>query len=155
MNTPNRRTVLRVGALAVAAAALPIPALASARPDSGVSAELFPLGSVSLLPGPFRDNTLRTHAYLKFLDPERLLHTFRLNVGLDSTAVPCGGWESPATELRGHSTGHVLTALAQAYASTGDTAFRTKGDHLVAQLAICQDRAQTAGYNPGYLSAFP
>ncbi|WP_188135375.1 glycoside hydrolase family 127 protein [Lentzea indica] len=155
MNLPSRRTVLRAGAFAAAAAALPARALAAARPDIGVSAELFPLGSVSLLPGPFRDNTLRTHTYLKFLDPERLLHTFRLNVGLNSTAVPCGGWESPSTELRGHSTGHVLTALAQAYASTGDTAFRTKGDHLVAQLAICQDRAATAGFTTGYLSAFP
>src|SRR3954471_19406236 len=104
MITPSRRTVLRAGAFAVAAAALPARALAAARPDFGVSAELFPLGAVSLLPGPFRDNTLRTHAYLKFLDPERLLHTFRLNVGLNSTAAPCGGWESPSTELRGHST---------------------------------------------------
>ncbi|MEV6236567.1 beta-L-arabinofuranosidase domain-containing protein [Lentzea sp. NPDC051838] len=150
-----RRTVLRAGAFAVAATALPARALAAARPDFGVSAELLPLGSVSLLPGPFRDNTLRTHAYLKFLDPERLLHMFRLNVGLNSSAVPCGGWESPTTELRGHSTGHVLSALAQAYASTGDTAFKAKGDHLVAQLAICQDRATTAGFTAGYLSAFP
>ncbi|GAA3673325.1 hypothetical protein GCM10022267_70170 [Lentzea roselyniae] len=152
---PNRRTVLRAGAFAVAAAALPAPALAAARPDIGVSAELFGLGAVSLLPGPFLNNTTRTHAYLKFIDPERLLHTFRLNVGLNSTVTPCGGWESPTTELRGHSTGHVLTALAQAYASTGDTAFKAKGDHLVAQLAICQGRAQAAGFNAGYLSAFP
>jgi DUF1680 family protein len=156
--------VLRAGAV-VAAAATALPAAtahasaptaaAAARPDIGVSVEPFPLGAVSLLAGPFQSNTGRTHTYLKFLDPERLLHTFRLNVGLPSTAVACGGWESPTTELRGHSTGHVLTALAQAYARTGDTAFRTKGDHLVAQLAVCQDRAQAAGFNTGYLSAFP
>ena len=41
------------------------------------------------------------------------------------------------------------------YASTGDTAFSTKADYLVAQLATCQDRAQIAGFTPGYLSAFP
>lgn len=155
MSLPSRRTVLRAGAFAVAAAALPARALAAARPDIGVSAELFPLGSVSLLPGPFRDNTTRTHAYLKFLDPDRLLHTFRRNVSLPSDVVPCGGWESPTTELRGHSTGHVLTALAQAYAATGDTAFSTKANYLVEQLAVCQDRARTAGFSTGYLSAFP
>ncbi|MDT7789293.1 MAG: uncharacterized protein QOF58_7712, partial [Pseudonocardiales bacterium] len=155
MITPSRRTVLRAGAFAVAASALPARALAAARPDFGVSAELFPLGSVSLLPGPFRDNTLRTHAYLKFLDPDRLLHTFRVNVGLSSGVVPCGGWESPSTELRGHSTGHVLSALAQAFAATGDTAFSMKANYLVEQLAVCQDRARMAGFSTGYLSAFP
>ncbi|WNV86292.1 beta-L-arabinofuranosidase domain-containing protein [Umezawaea sp. Da 62-37] len=159
MPTPSRRAVLRAAALAAASTALPgalaFPASAATRADAGVSAEAFPLGAVALLAGPFQANTARTHAYLKFLDADRLLRTFRLNVGLSSSAVPCGGWESPTTELRGHSTGHVLTALAQAYASTGDTAFSAKADYLVAQLATCQDRAQTAGYTAGYLSAFP
>ncbi|MCS7475408.1 beta-L-arabinofuranosidase domain-containing protein [Umezawaea endophytica] len=155
--TPSRRSVLRASLLAAALpGTLTFPAAAAAsRADVGVSAEAFPLGAVSLLAGPFQSNTARTHAYLRFLDPDRLLRTFRLNVGLSSSAVPCGGWESPTTELRGHSTGHVLTALAQAYASTGDTAFSTKTDYLVAQLATCQDRAQAAGYTAGYLSAFP
>ncbi|MCP2246541.1 glycoside hydrolase family 127 protein [Lentzea aerocolonigenes] len=155
MLTPSRRTVLRAGAAAVAVAALPVRAFAAARPDIGVSAELFPLGAVSLLPGPFRDNTTRTHTYLRFLDPDRLLHTFRRNVSLPSGAVPCGGWESPSTELRGHSTGHVLSALAQAFAATGDTAFSAKANYLVEQLALCQDRARNGGFSTGYLSAFP
>lgn len=155
MFTPSRRTVLRAGAAAVAVAALPVRAFAAARPDIGVSAELFPLGAVSLLPGPFRDNTTRTHTYLKFLDPDRLLHTFRRNVSLPSGVVPCGGWESPSTELRGHSTGHLLSALAQAFAATGDTAFSAKANYLIEQLALCQDRARTAGFSTGYLSAFP
>lgn len=155
MFTPSRRTVLRAGAAAVAVAALPVRAFAAARPDTGVSAELFPLGAVSLLPGPFRDHTTRTHTYLKFLDADRLLHTFRRNVSLPSEVVPCGGWESPSTELRGHSTGHVLSALAQAFAATGDTAFSAKANYLVEQLALCQDRARNAGFSTGYLSAFP
>src|SRR3954471_12590555 len=147
--TPSRRAVLRAGVVVAASAAASVPVLAtaapttSARQDVGVSADPFPLGAVSLAAGPFQSNTARTHAYLKFLDPDRLLHTFRRNVGLSSSAVPCGGWESPTTELRGHSTGHVLSALAQAYASTGDTAFSTKANYLVTQLALCQDRAQT------------
>ncbi|GAA3661491.1 hypothetical protein GCM10022267_54600 [Lentzea roselyniae] len=128
---------------------------ATARRDLGVSADAFPLGAVQLLPGPFQDNTSRTHARLRFLDPDRLLHTFRRNVGLPSEVVPCGGWEAPAGELRGHSTGHVLTALAQAFATTGDLAFSVRAHYLVEQLALCQDRARIAGYSTGYLSAFP
>lgn len=57
--------------------------------------------------------------------------------------------------VAGHSTGHLLSALAQAYASSGNTAFKTKGDSLVTVLAQCQSRAATAGFNTGFLAAFP
>jgi len=130
-------------------------ALAAARADFGVSVFAFPLSRVSLLDGPFKANLGRTMAYLAFVDPDRLLHTFRLNVGLASSAAPCGGWETPTTELRGHSIGHLLTGLAQAYANTGDAAMKAKGDYLVAELAKCQARATAAGFNTGYLSAYP
>ncbi|MBB5874031.1 DUF1680 family protein [Allocatelliglobosispora scoriae] len=155
----SRRALLQSSAAVAAGAAVGglatgAPAQA-ARPDIGVSAYPFPLGAVALLPGPFADNTARTHAYLKFLDADRLLHMFRVTVGIASSATACGGWESPSTELRGHSMGHVLSALAQAYASTGDTAFKAKSDYLVTSLAACQDRATAAGFNAGYLSAFP
>jgi DUF1680 family protein len=154
----SRRTLLRAGAAATAGAVIlgassSAPALAA--PDIGVSVFPFPLNAVSLLPGPFLDNMNRTLAYLNFVDLERMLHTFRLNVGISSSAQALGGWETPTTELRGHSTGHLLTALAQAYANTGNTAFKTRGDYLVAQLATCQGRATQAGFNTGYLSAFP
>src|SRR5690348_6681676 len=134
---PTRRTLL--AATAGAAAATAAPALVSeraaaatvARPDTGVSAYAFPLTAVQLLTSPFTANTGRTQSYLLYLDNDRMLHTFRLNVGLSSSATACGGWESPTTELRGHSTGHLLSALAQAYASSGNTAFKTKGDAIV------------------------
>lgn len=142
----SRRTLLMTGAAGAAGALLPTPALA--RPDTGVSAYPFPLTAVRLGAGPFADNAGRTQEYLRFLDADRLLHMFRVTAGLSSSATPCGGWESPATELRGHSIGHVLSALAQAYASTGEAAFKTKGDYLVAQLALCQKPS-------GYLSAYP
>ena len=38
-------------------------------------------------------------AYLLSLDVDRLLHTFRLNAGLPSSAKPYGGWEEPKGEL--------------------------------------------------------
>ncbi|MBL7261116.1 glycoside hydrolase family 127 protein [Paractinoplanes lichenicola] len=147
-----RRRTLLAGSVAVAgvSALAPERAMAAARPDIGVSAYAFPLSAVRLLPSPFTENAARTQSYLLFLDNDRLLHTFRLNAGLPSTATACGGWESPTTELRGHSTGHLLSALAQAYASTGDTAYRVKGEQIVAVLAQCQTRLGN-----GYLSAFP
>ncbi|MFI5888680.1 beta-L-arabinofuranosidase domain-containing protein [Actinoplanes sp. NPDC051513] len=154
----SRRTLLAGSAAVGAVATLPLaatPAAAAARPDTGVSAYAFPLTAVRLLTSPFTANAGRTQSYLQFLDINRLLHTFRLNVGLSSTATACGGWESPTTELRGHSTGHYLSALAQAYVSTGDASYKTKGDSIVTVLAQCQSRAATAGFNTGYLSAFP
>jgi len=167
----TRRTILATGVAAgVAAAAGPLldsgpaagerlreaPGVQSVvRADIGVSAYPFPLSAVTLLSGPFQANMGRTQAYLTFVDADRLLHTFRLNYGLSSTATACGGWESPTTELRGHSTGHLLTGLAQSYANTGNAAFKTKGDYIVGVLAQCQARATAVGFTTGYLSAYP
>lgn len=138
------------------ATATVVPTLTGvARRDLGVSADPFPLSAVALLPGPLQDNISRTHAHLKALDPDRLLHTFRRNAGLPSEVVPYGGWESPGSQRRGHTTGHVLSALAQAFATTGDRAFSVRAHYLVEQLALCQDRARIAGFSTGYLSAFP
>jgi DUF1680 family protein len=69
---------------------------------------------------------------------------------LTSQATPFGGWEEPKGELRGHFTGHYLSAAALMYASTGDAAVKAKGDLMVDELAKCQ---QALG--GGYLSAFP
>jgi DUF1680 family protein len=121
-----------------------------------------PRGDVRLLGGPFLGNQRRNLAYLLFLDPDRMLRSFRVNYGLPVRAMPIGGWESPTSEIRGHVTGHLMSALAWAYAGTGATAsdrdrlaVKAKGDYLVAQLASLQARAPNAGYSHGYLSAFP
>ena len=157
--TFDRRLLLKaVGALSASAALTPAfagTAAAAARPDIGVSVFPFPLGAVRLQAGPFLDNMNRQLAYFRFVDADRLLHTFRTNAGIASSAQPCGGWESPGTELRGHSTGHLLTGLAQAYANTGDTTYKTKGDYLVNALAACQAASPGRGFHAGYLSAFP
>jgi DUF1680 family protein len=155
----DRRTLLKAaGALSSVAALTPVlgtEAVAATRADIGVSVYPFPLTAVRLSAGPFLDNMNRQLAYFRFVDADRLLHTFRTNAGLSSSAQPCGGWESPTTELRGHSTGHLLSGLAMAYANTGDATYRTKGDYLVSSLAACQNRATQQGYHAGYLSAFP
>src|SRR6516162_1616166 len=125
-------------------------------PDGAAGARAaYPLAAVRLLEGPFRSNQLRNLDYLLFLDPDRMLHTFRLNYGRPSAARPCGGWEAPDVEVRGHTTGHLLSGLALSYASTGDPRAKAAGEHLVGQLAQLQAIAPLAGYAPGYLSAFP
>src|SRR5450755_4450737 len=115
----------------------------------------FPLSQVRLLDGPFRDNQRRNTSYLLFVDPDRLLRSFRLNYGLTSSAHPCGGWEAPHIEVRGHNTGHLMSALALTWANTGDRSALDKGRYLVRELAALQARAVGAGFSPGYLSAFP
>jgi uncharacterized protein len=114
-----------------------------------------PLNAVELLDSPFRENQRRNTAYLLFLDPERMLRSFRLNYGQPSAAPPIGGWERPASWIRGHTTGHLLSGLALTYASTGNEAALVRGAYLVSQLAALQALAPRAGFHPGYLSAFP
>ena len=121
---------------------------------AGLSAA-FPLSVVKLLASPLRANQSRNTDYLLFVDPDRLLHTFRLNVGLPSSAQPCGGWEAPDSLVRGHCTGHLMSGLALTYANTGNRAAAEKGRYIVSQLARCQARARLAGFHDGYLSAFP
>jgi DUF1680 family protein len=125
-------------------------------PDGAAGrAAALPLSDVELLAGPFLDNQGRNTAYLLFLDPDRMLRPFRLNYGVPTSAEPCGGWEQPTSEVRGHTTGHLMSALALTYANTGNDAALARGRYLVSQLAVLQARARQAGFHPGYLSAFP
>ena len=115
------------------------------------NARPFPLKQVRLGEGPCKDAMEADRKYLHSLAPDRLLHTFRLNAGLPSSAEPLGGWEKPDCELRGHYTGgHYLSACALMYASTGDEELKKKADFVVAELGKCQDALKS-----GYLSAFP
>ena len=115
----------------------------------------FPLSRIALLEGPFHNAMERTTNYLKFLDADRMLYNFRRNYGLPTLGVePLGGWEKPDGKLRGHSTGHFLVALAQAYASTGEKVFKEKAEYVIAELAKCQQLAPERGYGEGYLSAY-
>jgi uncharacterized protein len=133
------------------------PPLAAERvaPKGPIVARPFDLADVRLGPGPFRDAMERDKAYLLRLDPDRLLHTFRLNVGLPSAARPYGGWEAPGGELRGHTLGHYLSACALMYRSTGDAELKRRIADVVRELGRCQAAGPGAGYRPGYLSAFP
>src|ERR1035438_4208696 len=110
----------------------------------------FPMNAVRLTAGIFKDAEESNRAVLHRLPVDRLVHNFRVNAGLASSATPLGGGEAPDCELRGHFTGHFLSACALLYASTGDQESKAKGDQIVAELAQCQEKL-----GGGYLSAFP
>src|SRR5689334_25437185 len=84
----------------------------------------FDLRDVRLLDGPFRDAQQRNLRYLLSLEPDRMLHNFRVNAGLEPKAPVYGGWESqePWVGIRchGHTLGHYLSAIAMMSVSTGD-----------------------------------
>lgn len=113
--------------------------------------EPFAIEQVRLLDGPFKQAMAINNQWLHSLPSDRLLHTFRLTSGIASSAEPLGGWEKPDCELRGHfAGGHVLSALALGYASTGEDQLKARGNDLVTELAKCQEKNQD-----GYLSAYP
>jgi len=111
----------------------------------------FSLADVTLGAGPLQQARDWNRGYMLRLENDRLLHTFRVNAGIPSNATPLGGWEAPTCELRGHFTGHYLSASALLIAATGDPAVKAKADGLVAGLAACQ----SALNQNGFLSAFP
>lgn len=151
----SRRTLVSAAALGAAVMPLPLwPRLAFGQPTSPSAArsvvQPFDLKFVRLRSGPVLDALEVNRRHLLAYEPDRLLHTFRITAGLPSSAEPLGGWEAPNNELRGHFTGHYLSACALMAAHTGDDRMRACGNRMVTQLAKCQ-----AALGNGYLSAFP
>ncbi|MEV5900615.1 beta-L-arabinofuranosidase domain-containing protein [Streptomyces sp. NPDC052127] len=159
----RRRLLQAAGVTLTASAAGPLvgasPARAAvppARADIGVAAYAFDLGQVRLTASRWLDNQNRTAAYLRFVDVDRLLYTFRANHKLSTAgAAANGGWDAPDFPFRSHVQGHFLTAWAQLYAVTGDSVARSKAVSMVAELAKCQANNSAAGFTTGYLSGYP
>ncbi len=70
----------------------------------------------------------KTAQYLLELDADRLMAGFLETAGQPSTAQRYPGWES--TEIQGHTLGHYLTALSQAYCSTSDEVYGSRVRHI-------------------------
>ena len=84
--------------------------------------------------------------YLKSLDADKLLKGFCEIGGVELDAEKYGGWETSA--IQGHTLGHYLTAVGQAYASSGDEELKAITDYMVSVLSKCQAEN-------GYLAAIP
>ena len=106
------------------------------------------LKDVRVLPGLFRRRMDLNEAYLLELDSGCLLQNFYLEAGIilpglqvvpdPSAAKMHWGWEAPNCQLRGHFLGHWLSAAATLCAGGDKPELRAKLDHIVAELARCQ-----------------
>lgn len=80
--------------------------------------------------------------YLLSFDIDRLVYNFRKNAGLDTKgAEPYGGWEN--TLIGGHSVGHYIVALSQAYANNNVSEsdrvkIKKMLDTVISELSVCQ-----------------
>lgn len=109
-------------------------------------ASTFPLEDVSL----DGDNRLTHNRQLDIenllsLDVTQQLYNYRDNYGLPTEGyTESDGWDSPTTKLKGHGTGHYLSALAMAFASAADegqkSQLRRIITRMVNELRQCQER---------------
>jgi DUF1680 family protein len=69
----------------------------------------------------FIENRNKFVSGLANTNPDNFLYMFRNAFGQKQPdgVEPLGGWDSQQTKLRGHATGHYLSAIAQAYAGCG------------------------------------
>lgn len=125
--------------------------------QASMQVQSFDLKDVRLLPSRFRENMMRDSVWMTSIDVNRLIHSFRTHAGIWAgleggyeSVKKYGGWESLDCELRGHTTGHLMSAYALMYASTGSEIFKQKADSIINGLAEVQ---KVLGN--GYLSAFP
>lgn len=149
----------------------------------------FAMSDVSVTSGIFTRAKDSMIALAQAYPVDQLLACFRTNAGLDDKgATPAGGWENyPKNNrdlarkqswgpreyhrgqnqdsadglLRGHYTGHFLSMLAQAYASTQDATILRKINELVSGLKECRDALAAQTYqgqprysHPGFLAAY-
>ena len=108
----------------------------------------FPLADVQLTTAWLQERERLDTTFLNSVDVDRLLHCFRLTAGLPSEAQPLTGWEAPSIGLRGHFTGHYLSALSTLVFRYHDAAQTERLRYLIDELGRCQQAN-------GYLSAFP
>ncbi len=108
--------------------------------------EDFDLSEVLLTDDYYTNATEQEITYLLSLETDRLLANFYQVAGLDNGAECYDGWEDSL--IGGHTLGHYMTALAQAYenANSSDTQkaqLLTKITELVEGLKECQDAIGT------------
>ena len=78
-------------------------------------------------------------------DITQMLYNYRDTYGLSTEGYKRSeGWDSPTTKLKGHGSGHYMSALAFAYASATDPEqrmeLRSRIERMVNELRECQER---------------
>jgi DUF1680 family protein len=142
----SRRHLLQVAASATAWIAASARGIATGG-GSQPSLSPFPLEAVRLRPSPYLTAVESNRAYLLSLEPDRLLHNYRVNAGLEPKAPMYGGWESDT--IAGHTLGHYLSALSLLHAQTGESQAPERVSYIVRELAACQ-----AASRDGFVAGF-
>ena len=126
--------------------------------DMEKQVQTFNLKDISLTEGSsFYAQQQRVLENLLATDDDQMLYNFKAAAGLDTKdASPMTGWDLPEGNLRGHTTGHYLSALALSYAATKNEKIKEKIDYMAGELAKVQDAmaSQPEKFAPGFISAY-
>ena len=114
-------------------------------PQSKPVAETLPLDKVTI----DGDNRLTWNRdldidHLLSLDVKQQLYNYRDTYGQSTDGYPVAdGWDSPTTKLKGHGSGHYMSAMAMAFASCQDAAKKARLKQniktMVDELRRCQE----------------
>ena len=124
-------------------------------PSTRPVAHPLPLKDVKLLgQNRFTNNRNLDVENLLSINYKQMLYNYRDTYGLPTEGYPeADGWDSPTTKLKGHGTGHYLSALAFAYATEPDATDASQGStpnrkarlldtlrKMVDEMRACQER---------------
>lgn len=120
------------------------------------------MGNVALADDYLVNASDKEVEYLLSLDSEKFLYEFYKVAGLTpTTSSGYAGWErTNGSNFRGHTFGHYMSALSQAYLSSDDAAdkaaLKEEIEEAVSGLEQCQNAyAEKYPEHAGYISAFP
>lgn len=105
------------------------------------------------LPKTAQDRRLQ---FLLSVNDDQMLYNFRQAAGLDTLNAPAMiGWDADDSLLKGHTTGHYLSALALCYAATGNEQIHQKLAYMITELNKVQLAFEADDrYHYGFLSAY-
>lgn len=106
------------------------------------------VGKVHLMPGLFKEREEVNRNYLMELKLQGLLQNFYLEAGIVMPGLQVmenpehaelhWGWEAPTCQLRGHFTGHFMSAASMLVAVNGDYELKAKLYKIIDELEKCQ-----------------
>ncbi|MBQ8050434.1 MAG: glycoside hydrolase family 127 protein [Bacteroidaceae bacterium] len=137
-----------------------LTALTTGWAQSRLYPHLFDLSEVTLGEGPLQTALLLNADVLMQYDVDRLLTPFVRQAGIDATWEQrhpnFPNWGSGSFRLDGHVGGHYLSALALAYAATGQERLRERMDYMLDVMERCQTHfdQNTTGLR-GYIGGYP
>jgi len=148
-----------VSLTALLPASLPTSLTASRSQSNSPAPRLlqFTPDKVSIDGGIFAENKDRMLKYLLTVNDDSMLYNFRKAASLDTKgAKPLTGWDAPECLLKGHTTGHYLSALALAACCEGnESIYQKKLCYMVHELAECQNAMESSGnFQEGFLSGY-